>query len=285
MSTPIIVGTDGSEPATRAVAWAADEAVRRDLPLKIVHALSPSTSDIPTTTPPGFRLSQNAEGEHLLSVAAVFARENRPGLKVTTELIHDTTARALRQQAAESFELVMGHRGLGGFTGMLLGSVSLRVAGRAPAPVVVVRGDRGETNQEVVVGVDPAQEPDAVLGYAFDAASVQRAQLRVLHAWQISPTVEAAQWAVDLAEVEDACRTALARVVEPWRERFPDVKLVEETPREHPVHALTEASRTADLVVVGARRRGGLAGLGLGSVSHGLLHHAHSPVAVLRPPD
>jgi nucleotide-binding universal stress UspA family protein len=285
MSSPIVVGTDGSEPAARAVAWAADEAVRRDLPLRIVHAISPSISDIPATTPPGFRLSLNAEGEHVLSVAAVYARENRPGLQVTMELIHDTTAHALREQVADAFELVVGHRGLGGFAGMLLGSVSLRVAGRAAGPVVVVRGGPGQVYHEVVAGVDPGQEPDVVLSYAFDAASVRHAQLRIVHGWQLSPTLAGAGWAVDVDEVERSYRTALDQVIEPWRDRFPDVKVVEQTPLDHPVHALTEASRDADLVVVGARSRGGLTEMLLGSVSHGILHHAHSPVAVVRPRD
>jgi nucleotide-binding universal stress UspA family protein len=284
MSGPIVVGTDGSEPATRAVAWAADEAVRRDLPLQIVHAISPSISDVPATTPPGFRLSLNAEGEHVLSVAAGYSRQNRPGLQVTTELIHDTTAHALRQQAADAFELVLGHRGLGGFAGMLLGSVSLRVAGHASGPVVVVRDGSGEVHQEIVAGVDPRKEPDVVLAYAFDAASVRHAQLRILHAWQLSPTLAAPGWAFIVDEIEQSYRTALTRVIEPWRGRFPDVKVVAEMPLEHPVHALTEASRNADLVVVGARRSG-LAALRLGSVSHGLLHHAHSPVTVVRPRD
>ncbi|MEU6998694.1 universal stress protein, partial [Nonomuraea sp. NPDC046570] len=69
----------------------------------------------------------------------------------------------------------------------------------------------------------------------------------------------------------------------PWRVKHPDVQMNESAVCEHPVSALAEASRTADLVVVGSRGLGGFASAVLGSVSHGILHHAHCPVAVVRP--
>jgi nucleotide-binding universal stress UspA family protein len=68
-----------------------------------------------------------------------------------------------------------------------------------------------------------------------------------------------------------------------WQQKYPDVEVVVDVARDAPARALVERSRSAQLVVVGSRGRGNLAGLVLGSVSHALLQHSHSPVAVVRP--
>jgi nucleotide-binding universal stress UspA family protein len=83
--------------------------------------------------------------------------------------------------------------------------------------------------------------------------------------------------------MERAVRAGVGKAVEPWRERYPDVEVVEEVLREHPVRALAEASAHADLIIVGSKRRSGLDLMHLGSVGHGLVHHAHCPVAVVQP--
>lgn len=87
----------------------------------------------------------------------------------------------------------------------------------------------------------------------------------------------------ELAETERAVRATVGKAVQPWQERYPDVKVVEELVRDHPVHALAEASAQADLVIVGSRKRSGLDLMNLGSVAHGLVHHANCPVVVVRP--
>ena len=69
-----------------------------------------------------------------------------------------------------------------------------------------------------------------------------------------------------------------------WGEKYPDVDLEMVTFRSHPVNALVDASTTADLLVLGGRRRGRVGGALLGSVGHGVLHDAHCPVAVVRSP-
>ena len=76
-------------------------------------------------------------------------------------------------------------------------------------------------------------------------------------------------------------REALSEQLAGWREKYPDVPVTEVVERSHPVEALVRASRTADLVVVGCRGRGGFGGMLLGSVSQGLIRHADCPVAVV----
>jgi Universal stress protein UspA and related nucleotide-binding proteins len=284
MSTPIVVGTDGSPPATAAVIWAAEEAARRSLPLRIVHVTEPWSYGTPYYPAPGV-LDQLAESEKRIALdAAELVRERRPALEIETKIVHGPIAEKLREQSPEAFEVVVGHRGFGGFAGLLLGAVSLRVAGHTDGPVVVVCGDGTDDHGEIVVGIDLADDPSIVLGYAFDAATVRGARVRVVHAWPLPVvTGDYVDTPATLAEIERAVQAAIGRAVEPWQERYPDVKVVEELVRDHPVHALAKASAQADLVIVGSRRRNGLGLMNLGSVGHGLVHHADCPVLIARP--
>jgi nucleotide-binding universal stress UspA family protein len=280
---PVAVGTDGSPPAARAVAWAADDSARWGRPLHIVHVAERWVYDIPLFPPPGMRDSISEEGMRILAAARARAERRHPEVSVTTELLQETTAHALCERSKRSFEVVLGHRGLGGFTSLLLGSTGLRVAGCAPGPVVVVRGEHTAERGEVVVGVDLSEVSAAALEYAFEAASVRSARLRVTHAWQLSATLAAAEFVVDLTEMEDDTRLSLTQALAPWRKRYPDVEVAEDVVRDHPVSALADASGRADLLVVGSHGRSGIGTLRLGSVGHGVIHHARSPVAVVRP--
>lgn len=284
MSAPIVVGTDGSPSAATAVLWAADEATRRSLPLRIVHIREPWSYGTVAYPAPGL-LDQLAEaGEGLLKDAEDLAREDHPDLQIETRFVYGRIAESLREQSADASEIVVGHRGFGGFTGLLLGGFSLRVAGHIAGPVVVVRGDRTGDHGEIVVGIDPFEDGQAaVLDYAFEAASIRQARLRIVHAWALSPMMYEAPYVIEPAEIEQGAKAALDTVVEPWRTRYPDLEMVEETVREHPVSALLDASAHADLLVVGSRSRSGLGAALLGSVSHGVIHHATCPVAVVRP--
>jgi nucleotide-binding universal stress UspA family protein len=294
MSAPVIVGTDGSPPATAAVIWAAGEAARRSLPLRIVHVREPWSYGTPYYPAPGI-LDQLAESDkEIVAEAARVAREHRPEVEVETEIAYGPIAQSLREQSEAGFETVVGNRGFGGFTGMLLGAVSLRVAGHAAGPVIVVRGDTGGDTGgdvsgdtggdqgEVVAGIDPAEDSAPVLDYAFDAARIRGVRLRIVHSWQLlAPPVDFSGTA-DVEEIAQSIRTDVDKTVTPWRELHSGVEVVTTVARDHPVRALTVASARADLVIVGSRNRGALGLMHLGSVSHGLVHHAHCPVAVVR---
>jgi nucleotide-binding universal stress UspA family protein len=271
MIQPIVVGTDGSARADLAVEWAADEATLRRRPLHIVHAAERWDHDVPFHAAPGTCESLTETGEQILAEAVIRAVKARPGLQVTSELAFDAPARALRSQGRRAGEIVVGHRGLGGFAGMLLGSTGLRVAGRVPVPVIVVRGETGDRRREVLAGVDLSETSADVLRYAFDAAALRDAWVRVVHAWHVPGMLPA----VSVGETEAVARDRLDDLVGPWRARYPDVGVVEQTPREHPVGALARCSGRAALLVVAS---------GGGSVGHGVLHHADCPVAVVGPP-
>ncbi|TMQ86643.1 universal stress protein [Actinomadura soli] len=274
----ILVGADGSAPSDRAIGWAADEAARSGKSLRILHIVETANLDIPGHTTDGISEALAESGDQVLRAGQALALRRQPDLTVETMLIHQRNVQAgLRQYADEAATAVVGHRGRGGFTGLLLGSTSLRLAGHYPGPVVVVREQADTTADEVVVGLDLTEDPAPALDHAFAAAAARGARLRALHAWRPSPLAIEAR--VESRIVTDILRTRLASALAPWRGRHPDVKVAEDIVIDHPVDALATASAHAALVVVGSRGRT----IPLGSVSHGLVHHARCPVAVVRP--
>ncbi|WP_214414451.1 universal stress protein [Sphaerisporangium fuscum] len=283
----IVAGVDGSESAAAALEWAADDAARRGRALRIVHVREPWAQRFPFHRVEGFDDALNEYCEGVLAKAAEQARERAPGLPVTTELLTGTVVELLRQEADGAEALVLGSRGMGGFTGMVLGSVGLGVAGHARGPVVVMRGDAPRTpHGEVVVGVDGSAQSEAALRYAFEQAASRRSRVHALYAWTMAAySPLAIGYADAMRDVLEAEVRAVKQWLAPWREKYPDVPLAESDVCGHPVPALVEASRSADLVVVGSRGLGGFGSALLGSVSHGVLHHAHCPVAVVRPRD
>ncbi|MDN3354189.1 universal stress protein [Actinomadura sp. DC4] len=278
MTNPIVVGTDGSPPAERAVEWAAAEATRRRCPLHVVYAVRPAECTL-HSGPWDIDLLAEA-GEHFLLRATELVVKTAPDVEVTRELMFEAPGFALRERAGGASEVVVGHRGRGGFAGLLLGSTSLSLAGRTPCPLVVVRGGTGEERDEVVAGVD-LRESGHVLEYAFETAASRGAWVRAVHAWEVPPTLLDGRYPVSVREALTAAQSRLAEAVGPWRARYPEVRVVEETPSGQPVRELVNRSTRAERLVVGSHRHGG--GPHIGSVSHGVIHHADCPVTVIGP--
>ncbi|RBQ18303.1 universal stress protein [Spongiactinospora rosea] len=272
MAGRIVVGVDGSAPSNAAVEWAALDAQRRGLDLRIVHVCEP------------WRRKLGIEHCGGALEAADHARDLTRGVTVSAELLIGDVTGELIGESASADGLVLGSRGLGGFAGMVLGSVSMAVAGHAAGPVVVVRAPRVVEYGRVVVGYDGSVHSRAAMEYAVVQARARGAQVHVVSACQIPayPSYAAAYQGLLEDVVGDEVRAAGERVAE-WRERDPDVIITDEQPREHPSAALIKAAEAADLVVVGSRGRGALASAVLGSVSHAVLHHVMCPVAVVRP--
>jgi nucleotide-binding universal stress UspA family protein len=273
---PIVVGVDGSGSALDAVDWAADDAARRQTELRIVTVRDPDLVF------PG--QSDDADRAALASAAAR-AGERLPDLAATTELMSGEVIGTLLEAAGAAQAVVIGHRGVGGFVGQLLGSVGLGLAGHTPGPLVVVRGRVGADRGEIVAGFDGSPHSEAAMRYAFEAARLRSARLRVVYAWPMPVSSPLAfGYRGRLAGVFDDLAESAAIRLAPWRERNPDVEVIDDAIGGHPVPALSAASTAADLVVVGSRGRRAFRSAVLGSVSHGVLLHAECPVAVIGSP-
>jgi nucleotide-binding universal stress UspA family protein len=287
----IVVGIDGSASSLQAVRWAAHQARRRDVPLRLVHAclLMPVRHPRQVAPPPEYHDAFLEQGQHWLSQAAEAARAAVPGVTLSTDLRDGVTAEVLIGESHVAQLVVLGDRGLGGFRGLLVGSVSIAVSAHAHCPVVVTHastddGAPPETGP-VVVGVDGSPLSDTAVGFAFEAAAERRVPLVAVHSWvdvDMAGAWTALPRTIDWDWVEATEAKLLDDALAGWLEKFPDVEVHKLVERDRPGRALLKESAGAQLVVVGSRGRGALTGIGLGSVSQSLLHHAECPVAVVR---
>jgi len=286
---PVLVGVDGSVSAQAALAWAAAEATFRHCPLRIVHTFTwPMIGD-----PFGLNLTESmndglrATAGWILGEAANQARRAVPDIKVTAELFAAAAAPMLLSQAQDAQLVVVGSRGLGGFRGLLVGSVSSTVAAHAPCPVIVVHPHREGTAfpvspaGRVVVGVDGSEVSAAAIRFAFQEAARRRVGVTAVHA--AMPTRQHPSLHVPADIIEQVDRQLFAEAMESERVLVPGIDVETKLVHSHPAQALIDEADGAELIVVGSRGRGGFTGMLLGSVSQAVLHHAPCPVAVVHP--
>jgi nucleotide-binding universal stress UspA family protein len=285
----IVVGVDGSEPAKRAVRWAAQEAARRKAPLRVVTAFEwthdHAFGQVGLGTSYREIMLETARRE--LAEGVGIAEQAAPGVDVESQLVVGYPIAVLTAEARDAHLVVIGDRGLGGVTGLLVGSVAIALAARSTCPLVVVRGPDEEPDPSwpVVVGVDGTQGSEAALGFAYEAAAARGVSLVAVHTWWDLIVDPAMAPLLDWDAIEADEREVLAERLAGWGEKYPDVRVQRLVERGHASRVLVEQSRRAQLVVVGSRGRGSLKGLLLGSVSHAVLHRAGCPVAVVRGTD
>ncbi len=298
MLRTITVGLDGSSESRAAAEWAAREAKMRDLPLKVVHIWEPVPEPMAQAPLLGTETFQHWT-EKIPREAAEGIGLRHPGVTVTSEHVAGRPSEVLAEAAKTAELLVLGSRGLGGISGFMLGSVGLSVIAHAERPVVLVRAleqtaDEHEMDpagipsaatpfRPVVLGLDVERPDPAPIEFAFDTAERRAASLRVVHGWNPppyhaygAPADPALHDALALSE-----SAALAEILRPWRQKFPDVTVVEESRFGSAAFHVVDASRAASLVVVGRRIRRSPFGAHIGHVTHAVLHHSTAPVAVV----
>ncbi|WP_329310024.1 universal stress protein [Streptomyces sp. NBC_01262] len=268
MAVPLVVGIDGSEASLEAVDWAADEALRHEAPLHLLHAAA------------------DQEAPDLVAAASERVRKSAPAVRLSSEVLYEDAASALIGKGRNALALVLGSRGLGDLAGLLLGSVSLAVAAHADCPVVVVRGgvEHGHGRfGSVVVGVEDGEGSATALQFAFREAHVRRCRLVAVHAWSVpvgSPGPPGLS-GYALQALRRPPAQVLADALRGPAQRYQDVPVSSEVVEGAARQALLDAASSADLLVVGARRRHGHVGLQLGLVNHAVLHHAPCPIVVV----
>lgn len=275
--TRVVAAVDGSEPSRQAVDWAVDEAARRGEPLALVYASLWERVD-------GGDDQERQAAHDLVAGEARRAAVRRPDVKISTVVVGDETVPALLAQGQDASVLVLGSRGSGGFEGLLLGSVSLRVAGRAEFPVVVVRagveGGEGTGHapyQRVVLGVSSRQPLGRAGEFAIEAARARQAELLVVRGWEPGFDLSGMSVVADAGPAHERAVALAEMTAETIRQAAPDLTVRSETIADTAAAALLEKAAEADLLVVGARKRH----RPLGHVAHAVLHHAPCPTAVV----
>ncbi|WP_018352493.1 universal stress protein [Longispora albida] len=287
--SPVIVGVDGSAVSVAALDAAAAQAAGRGLPLEIMLSyVNPALYGpvLAVPYPPEF----NEPPVHIvqtLEEARKRAADRYPDLVVTTHLVHTTPAAWLVERSRRAAMVVVGSRGAGGFTGLLLGSVSGQVATHAHCPVMVVRGQaQPPDGAPVLVGVDGTSHSEPALDFAFAEASRRGVPLRAVYVWKTAPrSLPMSDDLVPLGydQAVEVSERILSESLAGYREKFPDVKVVRLlTHDRNPAEVLLEEATGAAMVIVGSRGRGEIASLLLGSAGYTLIHHAECPVVIAR---
>ncbi|MFE2994657.1 universal stress protein [Nocardia sp. NPDC059246] len=294
-SAPVVVGVDNSEGSARAVHWAANYAAQWRRRLHIVHGLdlvAVSRGVGPyAVAAPSLAEAVKAAGAAAIARARLAAGDYEPELTVSSAVSTDSPARVLIDLSESAFAVVIGATGTAG-TLSHLGSTLFSVTSHARGAVVVVRPDPDAANAvrgsgPVVVGVDGSRVSEAAIGAAFAEASEREVGLVAVHVFSDWDTGQFADAVIpvvtaELAGIEEA---VLAERLAGWQEKYPDVSVSREVFASGPAGRLGELSKTAQLVVVGSRGRGGFLGMLLGSTTQSLVQHAHCPVMVVHADD
>lgn len=287
----VVVAVDGSTASGAALHWAVRYASREGRALTVVHACGFPGAIADLEDLVASERGLRSVGRALASEAEDVARLAAPDVAVSSVVVMGSPGTVLVEASETAAVVIMGARGRGAITSVLLGSVSAQVAREAHCPVVVVR-EYPDTSVDtadapVVVGVDGTNASTAAVEFAFHQASMHRVPLTVLHAtWDLR---ERAASVLDVTSYQDRINLSeeqerlVAETVAGLGEKYPDVPVTELYLRGEPVHQLVDASRAASLVVVGSRGRRLLSSTLLGSVSRAVVERAECPVAVVRP--
>jgi nucleotide-binding universal stress UspA family protein len=290
----IVVGVDTSAEADRAVDWARAIATP-DTRILLVHAW-----EIPIVT--GYDVvipidPNEIERVAAAGLAALIERCGDDRLEPVLEQGHAGRSLLSASDEHDAAMIVVGHRGKGRMS-MMLGSTANYVIHHSTRPVIVVRGDHVGPPERIVVGVDDHDldrdldrdidgehaENESVRAVRWEFGVEGAREVRVVHAWFL-PALAVGMFTPVGAELEQMDKAATAvvdRVLAAVGPPPDGIELTGEAIRSTPGFGLIEASRDADLVVVGSRGRGGFAGLLLGSTSAEVAAHSHAPVAIIR---
>lgn len=289
----VVVAVDGSDASKNAVRWAANTAMKRGIPLRLASSYTMPQFLYAEGMVPPKELFEDLQAETLEKIeeARALAHEVAPEIKIGHTVAEGSPIDMLLEMSHGVTMIVMGSRGMGGLSGMVMGSVSASVVSHANCPVVVVREDNAVTESTkygpVVVGVDGSEVSQKATEYAFAEAEARGAELIAIHTWmdmQVQASLaglSAAQ--AEWSEIEREQGELLNERIAPLVEKYPDVKVKKMIARDRPVRALSDAAEAAQLLVVGSHGRGGFKGMLLGSTSRALLQAAPCPMMVVRP--
>ena len=289
----VVVAVDGSPASHNAVRWAANTANKRGIPLRLASSYTmPQFLYAEGMVPPQELFDDlQAETMEKIDEARAVAHEVAPELKIGHTIAEGSPIDMLLDMSRDVTMIVMGSRGLGGLSGMVMGSVSAAVVSHASCPVVVVREDNTVDESTkygpVVIGVDGSDVSQKATEFAFAEADARGAELVAVHTW-MDMQVQASLAGLSAAqqqweEVEREQIDMLTERLQPMVDRYPDVEVRKVITRDRPVRALVENSEGAQLLVVGSHGRGGFKGMLLGSTSRALLQSAPCPMMVVRP--
>lgn len=267
----VVVGVDGSRGATRAALWALDEAVSRDIPLRLVYAI-----DSPAATAEELSAAESAIRQ---AADAVEATE-RP-VKLETDILRGRPIATLVAASRWAAMICVGEVGLKHFDADRIGSTATALVTSAHCPVAIVRGHdavAGRGPGWVVVELDESPDSAAVLQFGVQEARLRGAPLRVLGSWQSRYTDVHDSHAV--SDGNRMVRAQLDRRLSHWKNQYPDLDARPVAIHGNALHYLAKHADSIQLVVVGARNARGIEEL-LGPTGSATLHNTDCSVLIV----
>jgi nucleotide-binding universal stress UspA family protein len=237
-SAPVVVGVDGSDAAINAAKWAIDEAISRDVPLKIVHVTH--IEGQPTAPEDAFRLDiQYAESSLRAATAAVEAT-GKP-VKIETDILWGSPAAALINESRSASLVCVGSVGIGAIANQLWGSTAATLAEQAYCPVAIIRSPHEPPSSGpdwIVVAVHDHADDESVIEHAMNEARLRNA-----------PVLAVGVWDEDFGESR---YDQLDRRVEQWAKLYPDVHVYPVATRASIARFLAETKdQSVQLTVLG----------------------------------
>ena len=269
-SPSVVVGVDGSRSAVDAALWAVNEAVSRDIPLRLVYAIDPADA---ASADPQDSARTLARAEVAVRQAFTAVESTNEPVKIEVEILHDRPTSALLRASRAAAVLCVGAMGLKHSAKGRIGSTAASLASAARCPVAIIHGHDPLHAQRhwVVAEVDESANSDGVLRRALDEARLRGAPLRVVTAWQSRVTdVHDGQAVADGTRL---ARAQLDRRLGPWRKRYPDLDVHVVAVHGSTLNYLTTHSSAIQLLVVGRERAQGIKSL-VGPPGYAALHNA-----------
>jgi nucleotide-binding universal stress UspA family protein len=286
--TGIVVGYDGSAHSRAALRYAVAEARLREAPVRIITAFDYDlrrSRFAPLESVDEVERTVRGRFEDLVDAAISEFHVRFPEVELSGSVHIGSPGPVLVDAGRDAALVVVGNRGLGGFGGLMLGSVGQYVATHAHAPVAVVRGTVDTADGPVIVGADNSGRADHTIGAAFEEAARRGATLIAIRVYELPAAYGLMAMGTapfDPDEIRRAEADALADSVRPWREKYPTVEVETMVARGSAGRVLVDMSSTAGLAVVGSHGHSAIAGTLLGSVSLQVLQHADCPVLIVR---
>jgi len=278
---PVMVGIDGSRSHLSTVDLGVAAAVRHRTSLLIVHvwpgrylgSLRPR-GPIPT----------EADGRHLLDIAARRAEHISPGLEVGTELVNGSASAVLTRLSGAARLLVIGHRD-DAANRPSWGSTAAYLAHHSACPMLVYRGGTGERGP-VVLAASGRWTGTATVACAFEEAALAKSRLVAVHAWTppVAEDSPAQKRGAGLAAGRADADRLLARALAQWIGSYPELTVERLLVSDVDIaYTVDRASRRGQLLVAGLGRMGRFAELLYGSPGSALSPQAACPVLLVPP--
>lgn len=241
----------------RAALWAIDEAVSRDIPLRLVYAIEPSSSD----ADPQDEVRRLASAELAVRYAANAVEATERPVKVEVEILPGQPIATLVDASRAAAMICVGEVGLKHFDHDRIGTTATTLVTTAHCPVAIVRGSEraaGPGPGWVVVELDESPDSAAVLQFGVAEARLRKAPLRVLGSW----------------------RAQLDRRLSHWTHQYPDLDARPVAVHGSVLNYLAKHGEEIQLVVVGARNAEGVEEL-FGPTGSAALHNTDCSVLVV----